>query len=145
MSERNPSLYEMLLQNFRGGVPLAQVAEDDQVVLSILDNLQRLLNARAGSLAHLPDYGLPDLSEILHGLPATAHQLMLALRATLLAYEPRIAGVDVQTLAAGQPGYLEYALQVQLKGGEQVTFATLVQPEGRMLLRHLRRQFGAEP
>ena len=52
-----PSLYEMLAGNFTGGLALNQVSEQNQVILSVLDNMQRILNCRAGTLAHLPDYG----------------------------------------------------------------------------------------
>lgn len=51
MPETSPSLYEMLLQNFRGELALSQVNEDDQLTLSVLDNIQRILNSRAGSIA----------------------------------------------------------------------------------------------
>lgn len=56
MTEFNPSLYEMLLQNFDGDLDLHQISEEDQHTLSVLDNMQRILNSRAGTLAHLPDY-----------------------------------------------------------------------------------------
>ncbi len=49
-----PSLYEMLSGNFSGGLSLHQVSEQNQVILSVLDNMQRILNCRAGTLAHLP-------------------------------------------------------------------------------------------
>ena len=65
MPELTPSLYELLLQNFAGELDLHQVAEEDQLTLSVLDNLQRILNSLAGTLSHLPDYGLPDMSLIL--------------------------------------------------------------------------------
>lgn len=41
MTEYNPSLYEMLLQNFDGELDLHRVSEEDQHALSVLDNLQR--------------------------------------------------------------------------------------------------------
>ena len=75
-----PSLYEMLSGNFSGGLSLSQVSEQNQVILSVLDNMQRILNCRAGTLAHLPDYGLPDLTKLLQGMPGTAHQLITTLR-----------------------------------------------------------------
>jgi len=50
----------MLYGNFVGDLDLQQVSEENQVILSVLDNMQRILNCRAGTLAHLPDYGLPD-------------------------------------------------------------------------------------
>ncbi|MDK7107252.1 type VI secretion system baseplate subunit TssE, partial [Enterobacter hormaechei] len=83
-----PSLYEMLSGNFSGGLSLNQVSEQNQVILSVLDNMQRILNCRAGTLAHLPDYGLPDMTKILQGMPGTAHQLSTTLSAIVLKYEP---------------------------------------------------------
>ncbi|MFK8332302.1 type VI secretion system baseplate subunit TssE [Pseudomonas sp. BJa5] len=136
----NPSLYEVLLQNFDGELALDQVAEEDQLTLSVLDNLQRILNSRAGTLSHLPDYGLPDMGMVLQGLPATAHRLMHTLVDTLLRYEPRLAAVSVDLLAQAQPGHLEYRLDVQLTGGERMSFATTLAPEGNVLVRHLKRQ-----
>jgi type VI secretion system protein len=66
---KRPSLYDILLGNFSGGLPLHAVGENTQVILSVLDNMQRILNTRAGSLKHLPDYGLPDMTKILQGMP----------------------------------------------------------------------------
>ncbi|MCK1792046.1 type VI secretion system baseplate subunit TssE [Pseudomonas violetae] len=140
MSELNPSLYEMLLQNFDDELDLYRVREEDQHTLSVLDNLQRILNSRAGSLSHLPDYGLPDMGLILQGLPASAHGLMGTLVNTLLKYEPRLEAVNIELLPQTQPGHLEYALDAQLKGGERVTFGTTLAPEGKVLVRHLKRQ-----
>lgn len=140
MSELNPSLYEMLLQNFDGELDLYRVREEDQHILSVLDNVQRILNSRAGSISHLPDYGLPDMGLILQGLPAAAHGLMNTLANTLLKYEPRLAAINIELLPQTQPGHLEYALDMQLKEGEQVTFGATLAPEGKVLVRHLRRQ-----
>lgn len=139
MGEQNASLYELLLQNFNGELDLHRVSEDDQPVLSVLDNLQRILNSRAGTLAHLPDYGLPDMASILQGLPGSAHQLIGSLRGTLLKYEPRLAAVHVELLPQKRPGHLEYSLEVELHDGRRATFGTTLAPEGKVLLRHLRR------
>lgn len=140
MIEPNPSLYETLLQNFAGELDLHQVSEEEQVTLSILDNLQRVLNSRAGTLSHLPDYGLPDMGSILQGLPATAHGLMNTMAQTLLKYEPRIAAVNIEMLPQVLPGHLEYALDMQVKGGKRISFGTTLAPEGRVLVRHLKHQ-----
>lgn len=136
----HPSLYEVLLQNFDGELAVDQVADADQLTLSVLDNLQRILNSRAGTLSHLPDYGLPDMGMILQGLPATAHRLMNTLVDTLLKYEPRLAAVSVELLAQAQPGHLEYRLDAQLKGGSRLLFGTTLAAEGKVLVRHLKRQ-----
>ena len=140
MVEPGPSLYETLLQNFSGELELERVTDDDQLTLSVLDNLQRILNSRAGTLAHLPDYGLPDMGTVLQGLPATAHGLMNDIVNTLRRYEPRLAEVRIGLPPQLQPGHLEYALDVLIKGGGRVTFGTTLAPEGRVVVRHLKQE-----
>lgn len=135
-----PSLYEMLYGNFTGGLDLHQVSEENQVILSVLDNMQRVLNCRAGTLAHLPDYGLPDMTKILQGMPGTAHELMGILSAVLLKYEPRLKKIDVVLLEQAIPGELRYAIDAELKGVGLVRYGTEFMPEGRVLIRHLKQQ-----
>ncbi|HAD6864941.1 TPA_asm: type VI secretion system baseplate subunit TssE [Salmonella enterica subsp. enterica serovar Typhimurium str. SL1344] len=135
-----PSLYEILYGNFAGGLELNQVSEEEQVILSVLDNMQRILNTRAGSLKHLPDYGLPDMTTILQGMPGTAHQLMRVLSDVLLKYEPRIKRVNVTMQEQTQPGELHYVIDAELKDAGLVRYGTIFMPEGRVLLRHLKQQ-----
>ncbi|MFU2318785.1 type VI secretion system baseplate subunit TssE [Rahnella sp. PCH160] len=135
-----PSVYEMLLGNFAGGLELHQVSEQNQVILSVLDNMQRILNCRAGTISHLPDYGLPDMSKILQGMPGTAHSLLTTLSATLLKYEPRIRKLNVILLPQSTPGLLEYAIDAELKDLGLVRFGTEFMPEGRVLMRHMKQQ-----
>jgi len=138
--QNSPSLYEMLTGNFAGGLNLQQVNEENQVILSVLDNMQRVLNCRAGTLAHLPDYGLPDMTKILEGMPGTAHVLMGTLSAVLLKYEPRLKKIAVVLLEQEIPGALRYAIDAELKGIGLVRYGTDFKPEGRVLLRHLKQQ-----
>lgn len=135
-----PSLYEILCGNFTGGLELNQVSEEEQLILSVLDNMQRILNTRAGSLKHLPDYGLPDMTTVLQGMPGTAHQLMRVLSDVLLKYEPRIKRVDVTMQEQTQPGELHYVIDAELKDTGLVRYGTTFMPEGRVLLRHLKQQ-----
>ena len=135
-----PSLYDILYGNFAGGLDLNTVSETDQVILSVLDNMQRILNCRAGTLAHLPDYGLPDMTKILQGMPGTAHQLITTLSAVLLKYEPRLSRINVVMQEQMQPGELRYAIDAELKGVGLVRYGTEFMPEGRVLIRHLKQQ-----
>lgn len=135
-----PSLYEMLTGNFTGGLELHQVNEQNQVILSVLDNMQRILNCRAGTLAHLPDYGLPDMTKILQGMPGTAHQLLKTFSDVLLKYEPRLQSITVILLDQKIPGELRYAIDAELKGIGLVRYGTDFMPEGRVLIRHLKQQ-----
>ncbi|MBJ3815247.1 type VI secretion system baseplate subunit TssE [Shimwellia pseudoproteus] len=137
----SPSLYELLVGNFTGGLALHQVNEQHQVILSVLDNMQRILNCRAGTLAHLPDYGLPDMTTILQGMPGTTHQLMATFSAVLLKYEPRVKSIAVVVLEHTHPGRLRYAIDAELNGLGLVRYGTVFIPEGRVLLRHLKQQY----
>lgn len=135
-----PSLYEVLTGHFTGGLALNQVSEENQVILSVLDNLQRILNSRAGTLAHLPDYGLPDMTKILQGMPGTAHQLTTVLSDVLLKYEPRLKKIDVVLLEQKVPGELCYAIDAELQGAGLVRYGTEFMPEGKIMLCHLKQQ-----
>lgn len=141
MSESTcPSLYETLYGNFTGGLDLHQVSEQNQVILSVLDNMQRILNCRAGTLAHLSDYGLPDMTKILQGMPGSAHELMGILSAVLLKYEPRLKKIAVVLLEQNAPGELRYAIDAELKEVGLVRYGTEFMPEGRVMLRYLKKQ-----
>ncbi len=63
---------------------------------SIRAHLTRLLNSRCGSLAHLPDYGLPDVTEIYQGLPYSIDALIDAIKNTIEKYEPRLHNVSIK-------------------------------------------------
>ncbi|EPB0236703.1 type VI secretion system baseplate subunit TssE [Escherichia coli] len=130
-----PSLYEILYGNFAGGLELNQVSAEEQVILSVLDNMQRILNTRAGSLKHLP-----DMTTVLQGMPGMAHQLMRVLSDVLLKYEPRIKRVNVTMQEQTQPGELHYVIDAELKDAGLVRYGTTFIPEGRVLLRHLKQQ-----
>ncbi|MCW2457044.1 UNVERIFIED_ORG: type VI secretion system protein [Rahnella aquatilis] len=140
MNNRSPSLHDMLYGNFEGEIELHQVSEENQYILSVLDNLQRVLNTRAGSVAHLPDYGLPDMTQILQGMPGTSHELKTTLAAVLLKYEPRIQDIHVVMLEQTQPGELRYAIEAEMPDGGLLRFGTEFMPEGKVLLRHLKQQ-----
>lgn len=139
-AHRSPSLYEILYGNFSGGLDLHHVSEENQVILSVLDNMQRILNCRAGTLAHLPNYGLPDMTKILQGMPGTAHQLITTLSDVLLQYEPRLNSIRVDMLRQVIPGELRYAIDAELKGIGLVRYGTEFMPEGKFLIRYLKQQ-----
>ncbi|MCA6220126.1 type VI secretion system baseplate subunit TssE [Photorhabdus antumapuensis] len=140
MKQLRPSLYEMLTRHFNGELDIDQISPRDQVILSVLNNMQRILNSRAGSLAHLPDYGLPDLNTILQALPASSQRLVTTIEQTLLTYEPRLKQIRVTLLPQLEPAHLRYDIKAELKGVGLVRFSTEFVPEGQVLIRHLRQQ-----
>ncbi|EJQ8006734.1 type VI secretion system baseplate subunit TssE, partial [Cronobacter sakazakii] len=70
----------------------------------------------------------------------TAHELISALSAVLLKYEPRLKRINVVMLPQTLPGELRYAIDAELKGVGLVRYGTAFMPEGRVLIRHLKQQ-----
>lgn len=136
-----PSLYEMLTGYFAGGLPVSSLTEEEQVILSVMDNIRRILNSRAGTLKHLPDYGLPDMSKIIQSLPGSAHKVMAILSTTLIKYEPRIKTVSLGILPENEFGKLRYSLDIELHEQGLIRYGTEFLPDGRIFLHHLKKQF----
>lgn len=89
------ALFDVLEGRFGGsGAPVDAVSPSEQRVHSIVGNLQRLLNTRQGSVPHLPDYGLPDLSSIRRD--GAYDDLRKAIRQAVIDYEPRLSRVRVE-------------------------------------------------
>lgn len=66
------------------------------VVKSIREHLTQLLNARQGSLRHLPDYGLPDLGKIYQELPESLELLKHTVLKNIYYYEPRLKNSRIE-------------------------------------------------
>jgi predicted component of type VI protein secretion system len=60
-----PSLYDILLGHIDGEA-LEDHNDNTLEILSVQANVRRILNTRAGALKHVPDCGVPDLTEGLH-------------------------------------------------------------------------------
>lgn len=128
-----PSLYDMLLGHI-GDIPLGDYDDKTLEILSVMENLRRILNTRAGSLKHLPDFGLPDLTNVYRNLPASAHLLKKEMEATLLIYEPRIKGIEIEVMPADPGMVISYMMTCHLRKQGLVRFGTHFEPEGRTLL-----------
>ncbi|WJF90222.1 type VI secretion system baseplate subunit TssE [Paraburkholderia bonniea] len=134
MSHGGPGFFEQLTGHFSDGAAVDAFDAATQTFLSVQDNLQRILNSRRGALAHLPDYGLEDLSEIYRHLPASAHKLRQAMEATLLKYEPRLKAVEV-VIEAPEPGVLlSFTMRCELHRTGLVRFGTHFLPDGQVRL-----------
>ena len=127
-----PSLYDVLLAHI-GGEPLDAYDERTLECMSVQQNVRRILNTRAGALKHLPDYGLPDLTNIYTALPASAHKLKQQMETTLLKYEPRIRSLDIAIIENDDPGVLvSFEMICHLLRNGLVRFGTHFEPPGRM-------------
>jgi len=135
-----PGLFEAVTGHFANGVAIDAFDAATQAFLSIQDNIQRILNSRRGSLAHLPDYGLGDLSRIYRHLPASAHTLKSEIETTLLRYEPRLKAIDI-AIDDTEPGMLlSFTLSCHLHRAGLVRFGTHFSPDGKTRLKLLRAE-----
>ncbi len=118
-------LFESLTGEFLDGTPVDAVSENMRMLRSIMDHLARLFNTRSGSLPHLKDYGLPDISELYRKLPKGAEQLRSAIRRTVERYEPRLKNIKVIPQDNdNKDARLVFILSAELKSGGKVRFQT---------------------
>ncbi|MGH8788810.1 MAG: type VI secretion system baseplate subunit TssE [Cupriavidus necator] len=135
-----PGLFEAVTGYFANGIAVDEFDPATQTFLSVQDNIQRILNSRRGCLAHLPDYGLGDLSRIYRHLPASAHTLKREIETTLLRHEPRLRAVDL-TIEETEPGMLlSFTMSCQLHRAGLVRFGTHFTPDGRTRLKLLKAE-----
>lgn len=118
-------LIDILNGRFLNGLELHEVSQEEWRKWSILDNLTRLFNTRQESIAHLPDYGLPDITKVYRELPYSVDGLRKAIKAAVEKYEPRLRRVRVdhhegETFSMR----LTFILSAELIRGQKVQFQT---------------------
>ena len=134
MTRGGPGLFEALTGHFANGDPIHMHKRNQQTFLSVPDNIQRILNSRRDSLAHLPDYGLGDLSKIYRHMPASAHTLRHEIESTLLKYEPRLKAIEIEAAEKQDDMLLSFTLTCHLHQTGLVRFGTHFAPDGQARL-----------
>lgn len=119
------ALFESITGTFMDGTPIEAVPRNKRLIVSIMDHLNRMFNTRTGSIPHLKDYGLPDISEIYRKMPDGIDELIDAVKRTVERYEPRLKNVRVVQLEDDVVGArLVLILSGELMEGELVRFQT---------------------
>lgn len=62
---------------------------------SVLNHLRDMCRTRRGTMHARPDYGLPEISEMVHSFPGAITAIREALQSTVEKYEPRLRGARV--------------------------------------------------
>jgi len=94
-------------------------------------HLERLLNARRGTLVHLPDYGMPDLADVYESLPYSVDGLVAAVKSCIETYEPRLRRVQVRHLRrSGSSIRLQLEISAEVIGGGMVHYQTCFESGG---------------
>ncbi len=103
---------------------------------SILQHLSRLLNTRQGSVSTLPDYGVPDMTNVpgdsVQEIRQNVEQL---LQKIVQKYEPRLAKIQMtMNQSERDPFALRFRIEAVLAEQEDtpVTFETVVSTDGHI-------------
>ena len=120
-------LIDVILGHFLDGQAVAEEEPAHRKLRSIIDNLSRLFNTRRGSLPHIPDYGLPDISQVYRDLPYSIDGLRAAIKQVVEKYEPRLRRVRVEQQQGGEGEYemrVSFIVSGELQQGQKVQFQT---------------------
>jgi type VI secretion system protein len=76
--------------------PSRRVTEDSQqMIRSVQEHLQRILNTRQGNVPIADDYGIPDFTDLMSGYPESLRIIERIIRNTIQQYEPRLQAVRI--------------------------------------------------
>jgi type VI secretion system protein len=120
-------LIDVILGHFLDGQAVADEDSAHRKLRSIIDNLSRLFNTRRGSISHIPDYGLPDISQVYRDLPYSIDGLRAAIKQVVEKYEPRLRRVRVEQQQGREEDYemrVSFIVSGELLQGQKVQFQT---------------------
>jgi type VI secretion system protein len=122
----NQGLFESLTGHFLDATPVESVPKSNRMVISIMDHLRRLFNTREGTLPHLVDYGLPDITEVYRKMPHGIDELRQAIKRSVERYEPRLKNVRITPKDAHPLEFkMVFIVSAELRsGGGLVRFQT---------------------
>jgi type VI secretion system protein len=133
------SLFEKLADQYADGTPISAVPPEYRRAKSIADHLWRMFNTRQGSVPHLSDYGLPDISEIYRKLPSSLKELETTILTLTAKYEPRLERVRIRPLPTLPHEFkLSFELSAVVRGGERISFQTSFTTSGETSVQPLR-------
>lgn len=122
--------------------PSRRSSEDPkQMIHSVQEHLQRILNTRQGNVIIADDYGIPDFTNFMSGFDETKRSLERSIRQTIQKYEPRLQGVRV-TFAEEKERTDKLTLNFQIQARlvlpghkEPVMFESVVNAGGQVKVR----------
>lgn len=118
-------LYDVLRGRYYNGLKVNDVPTRTQRLQSVMSNLNRMFNTRQGSIEHLPDYGLPDVSAIYHDTPFAVDGLRQAVKEIVGKYEPRLKKIYVEHRSTDDAEMrLTFIITAEVEPGQRVKFQT---------------------
>jgi len=121
----NQGLFESLTGHYFNGEPIDSIDVRSRRIVSIMDHLNRLFNTRDGSISHLKNYGLPDISEIYRKMPDGIDELMKGIKLCVEKYEPRLKNIKVMQREDENDKFkLVFIVSGEFREGGRVRFQT---------------------
>ncbi|MDY6943380.1 MAG: type VI secretion system baseplate subunit TssE [Pseudomonadota bacterium] len=109
----------------------------EKTARSVALHLNDLLNTRQGSVAALPEYGLPDFNDLVFLFPNAIARISRSIRESIERFEPRLEAVRVEHCAdPSDPLRLKFTIRAQLAGcHDPVVFSTVLDGSGHVVIR----------
>jgi len=79
---------------------------------AVADHLRQMLMTKTGSSLTCPDYGVPDISHLLHDMTEAVKETIRAVKHSIQLYEPRLKNVQVRQLSMEVPGQVGMLLEI---------------------------------
>lgn len=100
---------------------------------SIVEHLAVMLNTRAGDSVTVPDFGLPDFTDVVHEFPDGIQAIQQGIRAVILKYEPRLGNVSVRHLPTETSTTLQFEVVARVKNRQRslIRLQTSMMSDGR--------------
>ena len=106
---------------------------------SVLDHLRNMMNSRHGIAITVPDYGIPDLADLVHSFPEAIALMRREIRSSIEKYEPRLRNVSISHVPdADDPFHLNFDIRAELvtdRDKTTVAFRTTLDAAGRAAVR----------
>lgn len=117
-------------------------AED--TAAAVVRHLKQMLSTRQGSSITCPDYGVPDVTHLLHDLPEAIALIQRGVKASMQQYEPRLKNVQIRHVRnsneVGQPAMtFEISGHILLADGRRqpIRIGTSLDEHGNVELQEL--------
>lgn len=130
----------LLLRVKEGDLAEGGRSTDADLRNSVLEHLKIMCATRRGTMATCPDYGICDVSELIHGSEEATSEMEQSIKHTIQKYEPRLANVRVRF----DSQHLEHSFTMRFEitaqlvgpaGKSPVTFETTVDATRRIHVR----------
>ncbi|MGZ5971225.1 MAG: type VI secretion system baseplate subunit TssE, partial [Polyangiales bacterium] len=96
-----------------------RVIQDSETRESVLRHLREMCTTWQGSMATCPDYGLVDVSELIHAFPDAIAMMAKAIRTSIANYEPRLTNVLIKHVPSETGDLtLRFEISAQIVGGD---------------------------